>query len=566
MRKHLLLGLAVGIGLSAAAQNRALYPTSKALTKPVRTLDQGTKLSTPTAFQNARNGNQTPSTASVTAAGGVINLGTAGNLFGMAFGAKTQLYADPNLNTVMLMHRQVNPGSGYLGYDISKSNGATGTWTTDIQVYASNGSNAAPNANARYPQGFIYNPAANTNPDNAYVTYFAPTLAGPNAGWGGVAYGSRLIATSGTPTQTEWVNDRNLIPDGGIITHNGTVFVSDGSFTATSATTSEYADSLVVFKGTFNGTDFTYTRTPIYNPLLTKIDGTKAYVGSSIAFAPNGTTGYLACIGHPAVFDPSIDSAYVPMVFKTTDGGTTWSATPTVVNIAAIQTIQDSLVGAFAYTTGFEFDMAVDMNGNPHIFCAVGAASTNWSIGTGPGNWGVFDIHSTDGGTTWNADLVKRPMTFRGCFGNCPSGPSGTFLNEDSRPQISSNWSGSKLYFVYFDTDSLTFGTTDNIFPDAWVANYDVASSSWTSPVNVSTGIANGDGEITYGTVSPYTLSVGGQDIVPIAFQRETVSGDVTQVAQFKYLNLAPVSIHEISANELFSVGQNYPNPFSGST
>jgi hypothetical protein len=565
MKKHLLLGLALGIGLTAAAQQRPIYPSAKKVSKPNNSMLES--LTLPSAFQNAKNTNPTVTPASVV---GVTDIGGAGNLYGMAFGAKTQLWADPNLNSVIMVHRQSTVQThGSLAFDLSKDNGAT--WTTNTQIYTSNGTNAAPNANARYPQAFIYNPTGNTVPDSAYIAYYAPTLAGVNDTWGGHAHGVKQLRSTAVPTQMEDLANDYLIPDGGMMTHLGTIFVTDNKSTAYTGTPVDYSDTMIISKGTWNAItkDFDYTRTKLYVPLSVKAAtsaNSRAYAGSSIAFAPNGLTGYLAMLGHATSYS-TIDSSYYPVVYKTTDGGLTWNG-PINVDISSIQLVQDSLVGNVLYTTAFEIDMQVDMNGNPHITCGIGAGTGDWSIGTGPGTWGIFDIYSPDGGTTWNAALLRKPHTFRGCFGDCPSGANR--LEEDSRPQVSSNWAGSKLYFVHFDTDTVTFGGTENIYPDAWVSMLDVATMAWSGPYNMTTGVSSADGEMTFGVVSPYTLVQNGDgaDVIPIAFQRETVPGDVVSPSQIKYLNgvTMPTGINEVKGNNLFTVGQNYPNPFDNTT
>ncbi|MBL0098300.1 MAG: hypothetical protein IPP46_18730 [Bacteroidetes bacterium] len=152
-----------------------------------------------------------PSTQAVT----VIDIGNSGNAFGTAFGAKTTLFAHPVVNSVSMVYRSSptvtgDASSGFLRYGYSTDGGAT--WSANQgPIYSAN----APFSNARYPQGMIYNPAGNTTPSNAYVSYFAPSLVGLNVGWGGLAHGSNGLTGGGTPTAAEDTSTSFLIPDGG---------------------------------------------------------------------------------------------------------------------------------------------------------------------------------------------------------------------------------------------------------------------------------------------------------------------------------------------------------------
>ncbi len=59
--------------------------------------------------------------------------------------------------------------------------------------------------NGRYPQEELYNPVGNTKPEDAYFSYFAPTLDGTNTAsannWGGSTWGSKKLATGVLLTQ-----------------------------------------------------------------------------------------------------------------------------------------------------------------------------------------------------------------------------------------------------------------------------------------------------------------------------------------------------------------------------
>jgi hypothetical protein len=106
-----------------------------------------------------------------------VAIGQSGNAFGFAFTRTTYLWADNNIKSIAFMHRMTNPpGTGYLAYDFSKDGGST--WQSNIQTYDPT---LEGGYDGRYPQGAIYNPPGNTNPDEAYY-HSAPTLDGSNTG------------------------------------------------------------------------------------------------------------------------------------------------------------------------------------------------------------------------------------------------------------------------------------------------------------------------------------------------------------------------------------------------
>src|SRR5207248_1638814 len=84
-----------------------------------------------------------------------------GNAYTVA-GIHTQLWGQPEINTITFIHRGGLSGSIY---DISKDGGQS--WNIDTGALYLNGSGT--------PQGVIYNAAGNTVADSAYLAFFAPT-------------------------------------------------------------------------------------------------------------------------------------------------------------------------------------------------------------------------------------------------------------------------------------------------------------------------------------------------------------------------------------------------------
>ena len=118
----------------------------------------------------------------------IIDIGQAGNAWGLSSGGRTYVWADDDINSVVFIHRMLGtPGTGFLAYDVSTDNGDS--WAVDQQVW-----DPAAGDNARYPQVAIYNPVGNIDPAAAIMTYFAPTLDASNgASWGGYGWGTNVL-------------------------------------------------------------------------------------------------------------------------------------------------------------------------------------------------------------------------------------------------------------------------------------------------------------------------------------------------------------------------------------
>ncbi len=468
----------------------------------------------------------------------VITIGAAGNAYGMFGNGRTYLWADNNLNSVVFSHRMtVPPGSGFLAYDLSNDGGMT--WNNNIQVY-----DATLCGNARYPQGGIYNPAGNTDPNNAFYTFAAPLLSGGNGpDWGGLAVGTHKLDQSMVPNVTCLQTNPpyyHLIPNAMTINPaNGDVFVVEDAYDLAA---SQYTDNLHVVHGVFNSetNHYDYNRFLIPFPA---VPGAQAWpVDYKIAFAPDGMIGYIALI-----FDNHLDPfaagyGLYPIVMKTTDGGLTWGD-PTAIIMSGPDGFdevkyyltdeqwEDLWVppaphrDSVLYQTAFELDLAVDMNGNPYIGTTIGVASvtTPYSIIAQGGFGATFMFYSTNQGDTWKAQYVTHNKTFRGTFGE---------ISEDSRTQVIVTQDGSKVFLSWLDTDFE--GVDDNIMPDIHAWGFDVMTRKYTEVYNV-TYLSEGWLESYMGSASHYAFTNGDTYTIPLVYQT-IPGGDPLNPVDFKYI------------------------------
>ena len=522
----------------------------------------------------------------------VLDLGNAANAYGLYNGGRTALWADPNLNTVGFAHRMTpTPGSGYLAYDISKDGG--NTWTVNNQIF---NPTAGGTANARYPQGVIYNPSGNTNPDMAYFSVFAPTLDGSNGtagSWGG--YGAATTMLDGTGnSQIGWPSVppiRHNVPDAMTINPvTGDIFVVDPSVVG--GLGNQYVDSLVITHGVFNSATgaYDYEQTLLFAPVNTY--GT-AIADTRIAFAPDGMVGYIMTLSDNGEDIFATESAYYPILYKTIDGGLTWDESPIVVPLGGPDGLPGIVYGLMddaqwlefwgdpvpardeiVFTTAFTSDFAVDIFGNPVINVVIGvsgihsATPSAYSILSEGGFIASYNIFSQDGGETWMAQKVGANLkTFRGTFGD---------IDEDNRSQLTSSPDGTKMFFSWLDTDFE--GQADNIQPDIFCVGWDVMNNTYTDAdlstdgidaVNV-TFLSDAWLQAYMGTAPYYCFTSGTDYIIPFAYQAMDPL-DPAAAVQYKYIKdfmfnesdfvFIGTQKHE---QTVASVSQNFPNPFSG--
>lgn len=505
----------------------------------------------------------------------IIDIGQSANAYGFYGGNRTYIWADNAVNAVSFVHR-MSAGDIYGGhrvaYDVSLDGGVS--WDNNIRIYEPTGPGGTyPEAAGRYPQGGIFNPAGNLQPGNAFFTYFIPTIDGSNGDtWGGYGYGVHKLDSTLPYTQHNLSSHdafKQNVPDAFTILPGGTFFAVDPAVTGGIA--SNYNDSMIISKGTYNAAnqDFTVTQSLFYLPVDKYISDTK------IAFGPDGTTGFLSVLSHHD-YTFETDSVFYPILYKTTDGGNTWSD-PFYVKLwgpdglpGIKNWLSDSAIEAFfeppiptrdeiSYTTAWEHDLVVDMNGNPHICVVVGIAGGEWNIYTPRDYLAVFDIYSTDGGTSWIALPLDSLKTFDGLFG----GTGG--ITEYNRVQISRTADGSKLFYSWLDTE--TDGVTDNVEPNIYCKGFSVETSKTTKTFNV-TKFTPAYAQAFMGSQSHMVFSSAGSYTIPFVYQEMSPVAPADPV-QYKYIHnfkILDTDFVGISALEapVFQLSEGYPNPTTG--
>lgn len=600
MKKLVLLALVMGFGLFATAQKslqlKGNLKEYKAIQKMMVGIEPIKSGSVVAAHQEELPMVPADRNTNIVT---VLDIGTSANAYSYGYGGgqKSIVWADPNLNLVTNFHRMggaldVGGYSGDLGYDVSTDGGQN--WTNQIEIYIAenNAGGTYFTDAARYPNHGVYNPAGNTDLNNAWLTFFAPNLDGSNAAdsWGGYSYG---VANIGDPTtrtknlQSSTATFKQYIPDAYEITNNGNVFVVDVNQDWASGTV-VYLNNLIVNKGTWNESinDFEYTQELLdayVDPAITR----PAHV--SVAFAADGQTGYISMIADNGTTEVISEGlGFYPVIYKTTDGGTTWSdpvgiqlagpnGLPGIVNdlltdaqIAEIYAEPLPTREEIPYTTAFDHDIIVDANGNLHIGVVIGVVGSDaYSIVSGSNLFAAYDLYTTDGGTSWVATKLGSIRQLRGTW--------PTDYTEDNRIQITTTWNRDAIFVSWLDTDleEQTDNNRPNIFTRGLKLNdfnyFDLTCSDGNPvPTNV-TLFSVGMWNATFASVASYALVADGKYTIPMTYQPLT-DGDPVNPVQYKYIkdfyytdaDFCLVGTPEINAAKTAQVSQNFPNPFNG--
>jgi hypothetical protein len=603
MKKALLIVLTLVFGVAVMAQKAQVNPNipsekaifaDKADPAPANlpNVGQSQKAKAPAAFKG-------------TDVVSIIDIGSSANAYGYGYagGQKALVNVNNDLNMVTNFHRMggdLDPGgySGDLGYDVSVDGGMTFNSMVEMYVCTENAGGQYFLDAARYPNHGVYNPAGNTDPNNAILAYFAPNLDGSNSAdsWGGYSYGIHHIGSDPNVDTTKNMISSDpadgkfqYIPDGFcMVNPNAEYWVADLNQDWSSGAL-VWLNEMIISHGVWDEAEGDF----VLEQMIMECETTEAASRPAlqkVEFAPDGQTGYIVVLSDNGELELVADQAYYPIIWRTDDGGETWSdpievalAGPdgidAVLNYLSDEEIAELFLeplperDEIPFTTAFDFDLSVDGNGNPCIAVFVGVSSDPYTILTGisPSSGYLFTsamlLHSVDKGEpgSWFGHEMGRPVSFRGNFGD---------LTEDNRIQISRTPAGDKMFVAWLDTDTTV--SAENNAPDIWARGLDLMTNSKTvndmgedRPVNVTFG--------SEGTFSAYFFAMGnevldagdGNYTIPFVYENMTPT-DPAQPVQFKYIqdfmftdaDFTLVGVEDAPAvTEFAQVSQSSPNP-----
>ena len=453
-----------------------------------------------------------------------IPIGTAYNLYTILLDGQNQVSYHPDINSVSFIHRQNNGttgGSGGLSFDVSTDGGAT--WNTNYILTPEYNAGTSAVTGNRYPSAAIYNPAGNTDPSAAFIVGNGPALD-PLSGAASWGYTFRVSANlDGSNVDEVYYQTPGAPYDFHPYSINsyesGSMWSLSTTYNNTGDPTQEFIsyENFYVNEITYNaGTmTFDYATTDLTPDFYEYVnaDGVvenMAGQGWSVEFDPTGTTGYITFLAGADGASPLVPKPYL---YKTTDGGATWSILPDF-DFGTLTTFQDWTIPTWdgeiiPYFTSH--DAVVDADGTLHLFAeCLGRSTTNTTpdslffIWTG---LTTFMHLTTTDGTDWTAELIG--------FSQLPSATIGT-VGIPFRMQASVTPDGEKVFFSRTASDSTIF--YDHSAPDLYVIGYDIASGEYTNEVNVSAG-TDFEYSMYYATMAPYAMdNDAGEYELPIVF------------------------------------------------
>jgi hypothetical protein len=468
-------------------------------------------------------------------------LGAAGNSYTAIGSNRHRVAANNATNSIVHIHRTTAAMGGTGKFRIDVSSNAGSTFTNNVLVYDNLASGSV--GNGRYPQVVIHNPSGNTNPANAFAAGVGALTGG--SGWNG--YGMYAGKFDGT-MQSEMASANSYLIAQTLHEANGIYWAID--FKTDGSDNTE--DTLIVLKGTWNTTmnriDWT-----INNKLKmgATMDATPEAMVQDvcIAFGPSGMTGYIMVRGDLASTHPSNTCA--PVLWKTTDGGNTWSlinydmGSMNIPNVTANLPV-DSNRGVpinFFYAA----DIAVDNTGRFHIIGAVAGAAGD---GVTPDstfylypNASRYLVHVWgSSATTVSSRMIDSLQEY-----SFPVGTSTT-VNDNCRAQISRTEDGTKVFFVWAD-DHDAIGK-----PDIWMQGFNPGTGMYT-PIQAVTNGTTRDNDAEQLSITPTVLGNTGCYEVPMVIGKPATD-DLSETT-YTYIDDAQVCDAQFTIS---SVGNNVAN------
>lgn len=484
----------------------------------------------------------------------------------------------------------------------------------------------------RYPSGVLYNPTGNSSLSGSEMVGIGSVTAG--SGWIGEWWSHRM--PTGNYHSTNIPNDVTFVAAGtapfgnagNSATNNGFINVDMqqvGQKVMVASAMWDYTATTevkggIVAKASYASGNFTWTADSLVPGFMSNAGGLMSDAqGPRVAFDPTGTIGYAVFNGRlSTTYGNSADSTLMPIVYKSTDGGSTWTG-PLMAGYDWSTQHPECLknVGALLASPGRRMtpnlghgiDVAVDANGVLHYVTTITMPYEDGNYAGGVFDslqftytykWDYINNHPiiwdlmTDG-TCWKTLLVDSIQT--AYLGADPASDTtatyntwqngSTFFPYGAHITVSRSTDGNAIFYGWGDSDPSVTGTAFNTQPDLWMKAYDVS----TNKLSATSNITNGIGTCWFSYLSDISYSSGGSWVVPFVYTvgRNQVSPGVYDGAQpvdFYYGNCATFNstnitipavvntgVNDIACaigiktnnNYVASVG-NFPNPFNHTT
>ena len=565
MKKLLLITLSFGIAATVSAQNLSWKYAPATVNKLKNNITAGdVNLSNSTIVSANKTKPKGINTSNLALS--LIPLGRSTNAYGIS-AALNCVITEPASNTVVFGHRGSVSGST-TELDFSTDGGTT--FTTNVL--------ANPGAtNNRYPSVSVENIGTATSANDVRYSIFTSANTGVLEGsW---ASAGLVTNIAGTASTGDFTTTKGYIPYSLFKGKNNEFWASNLDVYPDGADTVNAKLQHGVWDAALNR--YVWSDRLFTTPNDYSFDST-SYLSleGAIAFDPSGNIGFWAIAGD--FIEGDANKVYNLALYKTTDGGVTWSAPMFCVlkdYPAFLNTIDPGLPAGTVPTllsNESSLNIAVDVNGNPHISAVVfGSPGTSYAYNPGARK-NLFDIYHN--GSTFVPILIDSILSLH-------SGPVGSEIFISStfkvqnyiRNQVARTADGTKLVFTWSETD-VNVDAGKNTFPDLRMKGVNMSTFTVTPIINITAG-SDADGVSYLANISPILLNTATGIEVPAVIASITgpdtgpldhlyIKGITADLADFTILELRyspQVGLNNI-VNNLFTVSNNYPNPFSGST
>jgi len=577
MRKVLLFALSLGISSWGFAQSN--YKTGsleknyhKQLTDTEATFNPSIESSTIVSSNRIKptntNGNKAIST---------VDISTSSNVYGYLNELTTPLTVNSDIGVVHFTHRgagTVGSASGDIISNQSRDGGAT--WTETLML-----ANAAL-YNNRYPSGVIYNPTGNTTADDAYIIAVGPThdngAINPDNVWQNAYLTSMKL--DGTGINNDYLPTYGAMYDYDVeITTDGKIHAIGFNYQGDGTNSAYLLDTVRLLTGTWNTTSNTvdWTENLLDAEFVIDSDGNEVFSLFHNAWSDDGLTGYYWTMGRDITTDLR---SYQPIIWKTTDAGTTWNK-ETVFDFGTLTDITDRIRPMNNTTIKRPFfssnDGIVDKNGNLHIITKMTSAFTDnedsltvtFFFANENLSNPIFDVHMTNSG--WEATHLGDVTTLDIRNSDSDWGTGADAIGWDLRMQASKTKDGSKIFATWAQTDTSNIDHYYNVFPDIFVAGYDIATGKRTEPTNFTIG-TDLDGDCFFHYMSDIILYDNGTYTIPmVKIDKGATPTDQVTIQYITGISFVDADfIDNVGVNNsvknTVNVSQNRPNPFNGTS
>jgi len=488
-----------------------------------------------------------------------IVIGSSWNIYTALVSQSNVVSANQTLNTITMTRRgcKSSASSGLIEVSVSKDGGAT--WdSTNIKIWTQYSSMPA-----RYPSGVIYNPSGNTIPNNAFVVGSGPLLVG-NSGWGGSFFSS--VKLDGTSLREQYKLFSDSTVDGYVLRFPR-LYLQErkGKFFVLGDDNRDNGNNYTSFKTIINrglwdptGDSVLWSRSVLVPNFLTDPSGLpEGFPEPALIMDDNGQNGYIIYIGRDG--DATDNLSYIPMIYKTTDGGVNWvkeqafdwTTIPAVQEIANISNVGRPFFGLIK-------DAVMDGLGRPHFISYVYPAWSN-----NPDSLGYYGVFTYHNGFVF--DFYKDPSGWKGFVIDTirskdvdkAHSPIHEPLSWDERIQVARTPDGMHLVFAWMDTDT----TLDkyNKYPDIILKSFDVASDSLGNRINLTKGTAY-DANNYWMYLGDYCFIDANGIITPHITTSDLNTSDVGPVKHYYVQGVTITALPNETKPVTFQV---YPNPAS---